>query len=105
MLHDMKKLLIEQHALPADSRNHVEEWVVGNTTGPTMLRAGLPANWRIGDKTGRGGNGATIDIAICWPPNRAPILVTVYFVDATAASEARCAAVAQAGRIVAAKFA
>lgn len=27
-------------------------WLVGNTTGDTRIRAGLPADWRVGDKTG-----------------------------------------------------
>jgi hypothetical protein len=33
-----------------------------------MIHAGVPTNWLVGDKTGRGGNGATNDIAILRPP-------------------------------------
>ena len=100
----MKKLLIEKDALSADSRKRLEAWMIANTTGATSLRAGLPSAWRIGDKTGSGRNGATNDIAICWPPNRAPILITAYFVGSSAPSMDRYAALAGVGRIVAGEF-
>lgn len=104
MLDDMKELLIEGNALSPDSRKRLEAWLVGNTTGADMLRTGLPSAWRIGDKTGRGKNGATNDIAICWPPHRPPILVTAYFVGSLASSTDRSAALAEVGRIVDAEF-
>jgi beta-lactamase class A len=44
----------------------------------TRLRAGLPPGWRAGDKTGSGRNGAINDVAIAWPPGRAPLLLGVY---------------------------
>ena len=47
-------------------------------TGLERLRAGLPAGWRAGDKTGNGANGAANDVAIAWPPGRAPILIACY---------------------------
>ncbi len=104
MLKDMKKLLLEEDALSTDSRKRLEEWLVGNTTGAAMLRSGLPLAWRIGDKTGTGRNGATNDIAICWPPNRAPILVTAYFVESSASSTDQFAALGEVGCIVAREF-
>lgn len=105
MLADMKKLLVDQDRLSAASQKQLQDWLVGNTTGAKSLRAGLPTDWRIGDKTGNGKNGATNDIAVCWPPNRAPILLTAYFVGSAASYDDRCAALAEAGRIVAAEFA
>ena len=63
--------------------------VLASITGAKRLRAGIPASWRIGDKTGTGENGATNDIAIVWPPNGAPILVVVYLADSAASSEDR----------------
>ncbi len=53
-------------------------WLEGATTGRERLRAGLPAAWRIGDKTGTGANGAVNDVAIAWPPGRGPILIACY---------------------------
>jgi beta-lactamase class A len=105
MLADMKELLVDQNRLSTRSQKQLQDWLIGNATGAKQLRAGLPADWRIGDKTGSGKNGATNDIAICWPPNRSPVLVTAYFVGSTASYEDRWAALAEVGRIVAAEFA
>ena len=45
--------------LSAKSRAQLAGWLAANTTGGKRLRAGLPAGWRVGDKTGsrRAGNG------------------------------------------------
>jgi beta-lactamase class A len=104
MLRDMKIILLENHALSEDSRRQLEAWLAANTTGNTSLRAGLPSTWHVGDKTGSGHNGATNDIAICRPPNRAPILIAAYFVGSKASYDDRCAALAEVGRIVADEF-
>lgn len=105
MLGDMKKLLVEENQLSAASRRQLTEWLTGNTTGLHSLRARLPTTWRVGDKTGSGKNGATNDVLIGWPPNRAPLLITAYFVESIASSEDRYAALAEVGRIVADEFA
>jgi len=65
MLGDLKSLLLEDRLSP-ESRERLTNWLVANTTGAKRLRAGLPATWRIGDKTGTGDNGAMGDIAIAW---------------------------------------
>jgi beta-lactamase class A len=105
MLGDMKKLLLDEGALSAESQQQLREWMIGNATGGAMLRAGLPSAWRVGDKTGHGNNGSTNDIAICWPPNRQPVLISAYFVESTAPSTECYGAIAEAGRIVAGEFA
>ena len=61
--------------LSASSRAQLTTWMVANKTGDTRLRAGLPGDWRIGDKTGSGDHAATNDIAVIWPPGRGPIVV------------------------------
>jgi beta-lactamase class A len=104
MLGDMKKLLIDRGALSEESQKRLQEWIIGNTTGGAMLRAGLPSTWRIGDKTGHGRNGSTNDIAIGWPTKRKPILITAYFVESAAPAADCYAAIAEVGRIVAAEF-
>jgi beta-lactamase class A len=52
-------------------------WLQGNTTGDTLIRAGVPAGWRVGDKTGSGGYGTRNDIAVLWPPSGAPIVMAI----------------------------
>jgi beta-lactamase class A len=64
--------------LSPPSRERLVGWMLANKTGAKRLRAGLPAGWRIGDKTGAGANGSDNEVAILWPPNRPPILVAAY---------------------------
>lgn len=101
MLGAMQRLLVGD-ALSAGSRERLTGWLLASKTGAKRLRAGLPADWRVGDKTGTGGNGSANDIAIVLPPGRAPILVAVYFTGSTISDEARSTVIADAGRIVAA---
>ena len=70
------------------------------TTGRNRLRAGLPAAWNPGDKTGTRENGAAGDVAIAFPPGRAPVFVAAYFSESSAALDARVAAFAEIGRVV-----
>ena len=65
-----------------------------------MIRAGVPTDWIIGDKTGRGANGATNDIAIIRPPDCAPVLLAIYSVGSTATVNDRAAAIAEVTKIV-----
>ncbi|MGC4750409.1 class A beta-lactamase [Micromonospora sp. DT201] len=64
-------------ALDPVDRDLLRGWLKGNTTGATLVRAGVPAGWVVGDKTGTGGYGTRNDIAVIWPPDRAPIVVAV----------------------------
>ena len=101
MLGLMQALLLGP-ALSAASRAQLAAWLVGCRTGDRRLRAGVPSGWRIGDKTGSGENGTTNDIAILWPPARAPILVATYYTGATATEAARSAVLAEVGQLAAA---
>lgn len=77
MLDTMERLLLGE-ALSPGSRERLNGWLVGATTGGARLRAGLPDGWTVGDKTGTGPNGAANDVAIAWPPGRPPILIAAY---------------------------
>ncbi|GAB2592335.1 class A beta-lactamase [Dyella jejuensis] len=100
MLGDMRALLLG-HALSEGSRAQLLAWLRGTTTGKKLLRAGLPAAWRIGEKTGSGDT-QTNDVAIVWPPRRKPWLVTAYYENATTDYDGRSAVLAQVGRLIAA---
>ncbi|WP_250288342.1 class A beta-lactamase [Streptomyces atroolivaceus] len=63
--------------LPTDKRAVLTDWLKRNTTGDHAIRAGTPDGWQVGDKTGTGGYGTRNDIAIVWPPGRAPIALAV----------------------------
>lgn len=87
--------------LAADSRQRLLLWMRNGKTGLRRLRAGLPAEWSAGDKTGTGKNGSANDVAIVWPPGRAPILVAAYLSGSKLAAEALDAAHARLGAIIA----
>src|SRR5437762_3503852 len=99
MLADMLQLLLGNTLSPS-SRHQLEQWLQANQTGASMIRAGVPTSWIIGDKTGRGANGATNDIAIMRPPGRAPILLVIYSAGSTATANDRAAVLAEAAKIV-----
>lgn len=73
----MRAFLIGDALTPA-SRERLIGWMAASPTGRERLRACLPTDWRAGDKTGTSGEGYFNDIAVLWPPNRAPILVACY---------------------------
>ena len=100
MLRDVHGLLLDD-ALAGASRERLTGWLLANRTGGDSLRAGLPAGWRAGDKTGSGDT-ATNDVAILWPPQRKPVLVAAYYENADASGKGRHAVLAEVGRIVAA---
>jgi len=87
--------------LSESSRHRLEDWLQHNETGAQMIRAGVPKTWTVGDKTGRGSNGATNDIAVIRPPGRTPILVAIYTIGSTSPGDDRAATVAEAARTVA----
>ncbi|MBC7630746.1 MAG: class A beta-lactamase [Flavobacterium sp.] len=77
MAQDLRVVMTD--ALTAPDRDQMAEWLRANTTGAARIRAGLPVDWVVGDKTGTGGTYATAnDIAVVWPPNGAPIVIAVY---------------------------
>ena len=66
-------------ALAGPDRTRLIGWLRANTTGDRRIRAGLPVNWTIGDKTGTPGSyGGAHDIAIAWPPSGAPLIIAIY---------------------------
>ena len=81
-------------------------WMVETRTGAKRLRAGFPPEWKAGDKTGTGMADGMLDkyndVAIFWPPGRAPIIVAAYYETAIAYGDIRDefqAVLAEVGRI------
>ena len=76
-------LYLHQAWLSPDSTQLLRSWMEATTTGAQRLRAGLPADWRSGDKTGtamaQGMADKYNDVAVAWPPGRAPLVVTAYY--------------------------
>lgn len=91
-------------ALSASSREQLRAWLMATQTGSRRLRAGLPAGWRLGHKTGTGEQGSTNDVAVCWPPQGEPLIITSFLTQSAAPFEAREAVLAEVARQVAAAF-
>ncbi len=89
--------LVLGNALSASSRSQLTEWLVADEVGGPLLRAGLPADWRIGDRTGAGGHGSRGVVAVIWPPGRAPIIAAVYVTGSDATMDQRNQAIAELG--------
>ena len=100
MLDTLQRLLLG-HVLADASRTRLIGWLRTCTTGTDKLRAGIPADWQAGDKTGSGTHGESNDVAVFWPPHRKPILVTAYYAGSSAGSQQRSAVLAEVGRIAA----
>lgn len=100
MVRTMQKLLIGDALLP-DSRARLLGWLRASSTGVDKLRAGLPAGWHAGDKTGSGSHGETNDVAIIWPLHRKPLLVTCYLAGSRGDAAQRSVLLAEVGRLVA----
>jgi len=97
--------LVLGDALDAPDRALLTGWLVGNTTGDARIRAGLPAGWRVGDKTGTGSYATANDVGVAWPPGAAPIVLAVLSSRAAEDAEPDDALLAEAARVVAEELA
>ncbi|MER5840830.1 class A beta-lactamase [Streptomyces prasinus] len=59
-------------------RAQLTKWLRAGTTGDDLIRAGVPGDWVVGDKSGGGGaHGVRNDIAVVWPPDAAPLVMAI----------------------------
>ena len=100
MVEDLRRLVFGR-VLSAGSREQLKTWMLGCKTGDARLRAGVPKDWRVADKTGTGGRGTANDVGILWPPSRGEVIVTVYLTGSSATRDAQSATIAAVGRAVA----
>jgi beta-lactamase class A len=87
--------------LSTDSRQQVTRWMEASLTGLTCLRAGLPPDWRIADKTGSNGSHTRNDISVIWPPGHPPIIVAAYITQCYGPDSKREKLLASIGKLVA----
>jgi beta-lactamase class A len=104
MAHSMERVLLGD-VLSTQSRLQLIAWLRQSTTGLARVRAGLPAEWNAGDKTGTGANGAANDVLIAWPPGRSAVIGAVYFSESTQSTPALERAQAEIGGLLAAAVA
>lgn len=73
---DLRAVALDS-GLPADKQAVLAKIMRANTTGAHVIRAGVPADWQVADKTGTADYATRDDIAVLWPPHRAPIVLAV----------------------------
>ena len=98
MARTLRKLLLLD-GLPPAGRNTLRDWMLGNTTGAARIRAGVPAGWQVADKTGTGSYGSASDIAVVYPPGKAPIVLAIYTRQSEKNAKARNDMIAEAAQI------
>jgi beta-lactamase class A len=77
MAGNLRRLVLGE-VLSREGRERLTTWMLNCKTGNNRLRAGLPKDWKIGDKTGNNGKDASGDIAVAWPKPDTPVLICAY---------------------------
>jgi beta-lactamase class A len=93
--------LLTGDALKPASQKQLADWLVASKVGNSRLRAGLPKDWRTGDKTGTNDVGCANDVAVTWPTGRAPLIIASYLDHAGGTPQQRDAVHADVARIAA----
>jgi beta-lactamase class A len=101
----LARTLVLGNVLTQASRDRLVGWLKSAVPGPDRLRAGIPADWTFGHKTGTGARGAHNDVGIAWPPGRPPIVIASYESGGNASPNARAAAHAAVARLLVEAFA
>ncbi len=86
--------------LDAPARERLRGWMIGTRTGPGRIRAGLPAGWAMGHKTGTCGT-AYNDVAFFRTPRGNEYVLAVYLDRPTVGDRAAEAAIADVARLAA----
>jgi beta-lactamase class A len=103
MCEDLRRLL-QTELLSKESRSRLDNWLQHNETGAALIRAGIPAGWRVGDKTGRSRSGATNDVAVIYPPDGAPIFVAIYIFNSSTSDDQRSVTISSLAGVVCEAF-
>ncbi|MDF1631862.1 BKC/GPC family carbapenem-hydrolyzing class A beta-lactamase [Mycoplana sp. MJR14] len=102
MVETLRKLIFAD-VLSARSKAQLAAWLVMSKTGDTRLRAGFPADWMTGDKTGTNGDraGNANDVAVAWSPDRGAVIIAAFCEMPGISGDERNAVIAEIGRIAA----
>ncbi|MFE4856519.1 class A beta-lactamase [Streptomyces sp. NPDC056670] len=75
---DLARTSLGRGLAPAD-RDTLNTWLRATVTGDERIRAGLPEDWTVGDKTGTtDAYGSANDIAVAWPKSGHPVIIAIY---------------------------
>jgi beta-lactamase class A len=86
--------------LGRDDRRLLDDELGDSLTGARLVRAGVPDGWRVGDKSGTASYGTRNNVAVVYPPGRAPWVVVVMTSHDEADAETDDTLVARAAQVV-----
>ncbi|WP_426162343.1 class A beta-lactamase [Pseudoduganella sp. R-34] len=99
MAHCLQQLVLGEE-LPSPQRMQLRAGLTGSVTGASLIRAGVPPGWLVGDKSGASAAfGTRNDIAVLWPSEGAPVVLAVYTTRHARDATMRDDVVAAASRI------
>jgi beta-lactamase class A len=99
MAANFERIVLGSVLKPA-SRAALTGWLTHSKTGVGRLKAGLPAAWRLGHKTGTGMHGSSNDAGVVWRPHGPPLIVSVYLTGSPLNDAGRDAVIANVARAV-----
>lgn len=99
MARTIEKLVLGEMLSP-ESRQQLKNWMIANEVAGKLIRAGVPADWVVADRSGAGGNGSRAIVAIMWPPKAGPVIAAIYLTETEASFDERNAAIAEIGRAI-----
>ncbi|HNX77884.1 MAG TPA: class A beta-lactamase [Candidatus Rifleibacterium sp.] len=99
MARTVERLVLGQILSPK-SRQQLKNWMLANEVAGKLIRAGVPVDWIVADRSGAGGHGSRAIVAIMWPPKAGPIVAAIYLTETEASFDERNAAIAEIGRFI-----
>ena len=103
MVANLRKLVLGE-ALSKGSRDTLVTWLKGNRVSDNLLRAAIPPDWTIGDRSGAGGHGSRSITAVLWPPHRPPLVIAIYITQTGASFDERNGAIRDLGGAIVKHF-
>ncbi|MBO9453029.1 class A beta-lactamase [Tropicibacter sp. R16_0] len=92
--------LIIGNALQPASQATLRAWLEDHRVADGLFRSALPSAWSIDDRTGAGGYGSRSIVAVIYPPERAPIIVSLFMTETEASFARKNAAAARVGAAI-----
>jgi beta-lactamase class A len=95
------KSLVLGDVLPVDERKQLTDWLLANRTGGERIRAGVPKDWHIADRTGSGAYGTANDVAIVWTADSTPLVMAIMTTKEVEGADYDSAPIAAAAKVAA----
>jgi len=92
--------LVLGDTLHHSQRSLLQNWLKSCKTGNGRIRAGVPKNFIVADKTGTGGYGSIGDVGVVWRKHASPVVLAIYVRQNIKNAQTPNAVIARATKIV-----